>query len=95
VGRRPDAGFAGQVKARSLGDIPAGYVDPAAIRTRYATYGTSRSNQNVENVLPPDYAAMLVANDNTRPREGGSGGGVIVLALGLGVGAALLARGTR
>lgn len=76
---------------RGLGEAPPGYVDPATLRAKYAPYGVSRSNQNVESVLPPDYAAMLIANDNTRPRSSGSSSGGLLLGAGVVLlGAALL-----
>lgn len=71
-----------------LGAVPAGYVDPAQLRSKYTTYGVSRSNQNVENVLPPDYAAMIAANTNVG-RSSSSGGGLFVVG-GIGLGLALL-----
>lgn len=79
-----------------LRDVPTGYVDPATLRSKYAEKGVSRSNQNVENVLPPEYDP---STDNTRPRPGtassSGGGGVLVIGAGVLLAGALLFRGGR
>lgn len=61
-----------------LGAVPSGYVDPAAIRSKYESKGVSRSNQNIESAAlqPPDYAAMIAANTNTGRSSTPSGGAV-------------------
>lgn len=69
-----------------LGDltsVPAGYVDPAAIRRVYEPHGVSRSNQNIESpaLHPPDYAEMIARNTNA-PRPSGGGNGFVVVGIG-------------
>lgn len=80
-----------------LGSAPTGYVDPSALRTKYTTFGTSRSNQNIESpaLQPPDYAEMLARNTN-RPSGGSEtvSSGVLIVG-GVAAAGALLWLGRR
>lgn len=73
----------------SLGTVPAGYIDPALLRSKYEVFGTSRSNQNIDSpaLQPPDYRNQ---NATSAGSSSGSGVGAIVGVGAMALGAWLM-----
>jgi murein DD-endopeptidase MepM/ murein hydrolase activator NlpD len=78
----------------ALGTVPAGYIDPSLLRTKYDKYGSSVTTKSIDDpsLAPPDYKTKLleVGGDKAAGAAGGNG---FALVAGAGIiGAALLLR---